>query len=87
MVASLSCAELGTAQPQLVFMYSCSKSFRELKSAIKSVFPLFRGSGGPIKFLIEKNMWGKIFSRLAFYTWVILTKGGGGGGGGSDILI
>ena len=37
-------------------MYSCSKTFRELKSAIKkSIFPLFRGSGGQIKFLIEKK--------------------------------
>ena len=42
-------------------MYSCSKSFRELKNAIKkSIFPLFRGSGGQIKFLIEKQ-WGRIF--------------------------
>ena len=60
MVASLSCAELGTAQPQLVFMYSCSKSFRELKSAIKSVFPLFRGSGGQIKFFLSKKIRGRI---------------------------
>ena len=40
----------------------------------KSIFPLFRGSGGQIKFLIEKNTWGKIFGRLAFYTQV---EGGG----------
>ena len=63
------------------FIYSCRKSFRELKNAIKkSIFPLFRGSGGQIKFLIKKKMgkhigtgglaWGKILGRLAFYTWV-----------------
>ena len=47
----------------------------------KSIFPLFRGSGGQIKFLIEKNTWknigtvglvqGKILGRLAFHTWVV----------------
>ena len=52
-------------------MYSCSKSFRELKNAIKNSFFLYlRGLGGQIKFLIEKNAWGKLFGQLAFYTWV-----------------
>ena len=36
------------------FMYSCSISFRELKSAIKNQFFLF-SIGGQINFLIEKK--------------------------------
>ena len=37
-------------------MYSCSKSSKELKSAIKKIiFPLFGGSGGQIRLLIEKK--------------------------------
>ena len=53
-------------------MYSCSKSFRELKSAIKSQFFLYLGGlGAKLSFYSKKNAWGKIFGRLAFYTWVV----------------
>ena len=65
---------------QIFLMYSCSKSFRELKNAIKNQFFLFLG--GLVAKLIEKKhveeYWyrqGKILGRLAFYTWVLSNEG------------
>ena len=65
-------------------MYFFSKSFSELKSAIKNQFFLYLGGlGAKLSFVIKKKMGknigtgglarGKIFSRLAIYTWVGLS--------------
>ena len=63
----------------IFLMYSCSTSFRELKSAIKNQFFLF-SIGGQIKFLIEKkNTWKNIGTTGEKY-WVGLLFIHGWGG-------
>ena len=63
-------------------MYSCSKSFRELKNAIKTQLFLYLGGLGVKSSFQSKKKhveeyWyrrEKIFGRLAFYTWVPLSN-------------